>query len=93
VDIAYSPMTDVIARWRQLDACAAAASVTADGASTTTSWACGGGATVAARVVSGGVHAWPGAVAPPYQTSTEADAFDAARLIADFFVAHPRART
>ncbi|HEY5487089.1 MAG TPA: PHB depolymerase family esterase [Candidatus Limnocylindrales bacterium] len=91
-DIAYAPMTDVIARWRQLDSCAAAATVSADGASTTTSWACGG-ATVAARVVSGGVHAWPGAVAPPYQTSAEADAFDAARLIADFFAAHPRVRT
>jgi polyhydroxybutyrate depolymerase len=92
-DIAYAPMADVIARWRTLDSCDATGTVSADGASTTTSWACGRGATVEARVVNGGVHAWPGAVAPPYGTSVPADAFDASRLIADFFVAHPRART
>ncbi len=93
VDIAYAPMTDVIARWRTLDGCQGAGTVAADGSSTTTSWACSGGATVATRIADGGVHAWPGAAAPPYLTSAAADAFDASRLIADFFVAHPRVRS
>ena len=93
VDIAYAPMTDVIARWRTLDGCQGAGMVAADGSSTTTIWACSGGATVATRIADGGVHAWPGAVAPPYLTSAAADAFDASRLIADFFVAHPRVRS
>jgi poly(3-hydroxybutyrate) depolymerase len=42
------------------------------------------------RVVEGGVHAWPGAVQPPYRTTADADNFDASRLIADFFLAHAR---
>jgi len=90
-DIDYAPMTDVIARWRALDSCGATAAVSTDGPSTTTTWECGS-ATVETRIVNGGAHAWPGAVAPPYATSVAADAFDASRLIADFFVAHPRPR-
>ena len=90
-DIAYAPMADVIARWRALDACSGSGAVTTDGPRTDTTWACSGGAVVETRVVDGGVHAWPGAVAPPYATSVVPDAFDASRLIADFFVAHPRA--
>ncbi len=92
VDIDYSPFWDVISRWRAWDSCAGTGAISVDGRSTTTSWTCTGGSTVAARVVDGGVHAWPGAVAPPYSTAAPADAFDAARVIADFFVAHPRAR-
>jgi polyhydroxybutyrate depolymerase len=90
-DIDYAPMADVIARWRTLDSCGATAAVSTDGPSTTTTWACGS-ATVETRIVNGGAHAWPGAVAPPNATSVDADAFDASRLIADFFVAHPRPR-
>jgi polyhydroxybutyrate depolymerase len=92
-DIAYAPMADVIARWRELDSCAGAGTALVDGQFRTTSWACSGGSTVEMRVVDGGVHAWPGAVAPPYGTSVSADAFDASRLIADFFAAHSRPRS
>ncbi len=88
VDIAFSPLVDVIARWRALDSCAAPQTVAVDGASTTTSWDCQGGSTVAMRVVSGGWHTWP--VRSSSATPANPDDFDASRLIADFFVAHPR---
>lgn len=89
-DVAYAPMSDVIDRWRALDACTGSGAVSTDGSSTTTSWVCQGGSAVQTRIVTGGRHAWPGAVAPPYGTSVAADDFDASRLIADFFAAHPR---
>ena len=91
--VKYAPMTDVIARWRTLDGCAsAAASTSTDGASSLTTWSCATHTEITTRVVAGGAHAWPGAVAGlPYSTSNPADAFDASRLIADFFEAHPRA--
>ncbi len=87
-DILFSPMADVIERWRDLNACAANQAVTVDGASTTTSWACGAGSTVSMRVVTGGWHGWPVRSSSP--TPSNPDDFDASRLIADFFVAHPR---
>lgn len=74
VDIVFSPMADVIARWRSLDGCGDASRVAADGAATTTIWSCARGSTVSTRIIAGGCHCWPG---------------DASRLIADFFVAHP----
>jgi poly(3-hydroxybutyrate) depolymerase len=40
------------------------------------------------RVVSGGWHTWP--VSSGSSVPINPDDFDAARLIADFFVAHPR---
>lgn len=86
VDITFSPLADVMARWRTADGCGDAASIATDGPSTTTSWQCPGGTTVAMRVVQGGWHIWPG-------TPTGAsgpDAFDGARVVADFFVAHAR---
>ena len=89
VDIPFSPMKDVIARWRSWNACGGAPVVTLDGASTTTSWTCRTGSTVSQRIVTGGWHGWPrpsGAATPQ-----NPDDFDAARLIADFFVAHPLA--
>jgi polyhydroxybutyrate depolymerase len=87
-DILFSPFADVIARWRALDACAGRQAVAIDGASTTTSWTCGNGSTVAMRVVTGGWHAWPVRSSSPAPSNP--DDFDASRLIADFFVAHPR---
>jgi polyhydroxybutyrate depolymerase len=75
VDITFSPMVDVIARWRALDGCADPPTVTVDGIETATTWACAGGSTVTTRILEGWCHCWPG---------------DASRLIADFFVAHPR---
>jgi polyhydroxybutyrate depolymerase len=86
VDIPFSPLVEVMARWRRADGCDSASSVSTDGPSTTTSWQCPDGTTVAMRVVQGGWHVWPGTptgVGGP-------DAFDGSRVVADFFVAHPR---
>jgi len=77
VDIIFSPMADVIARWRALNTCAEASTVAVDGSTTTTAWACAGGSTVETRIQAGGCHCW---------TS------DDSRAIADFFVAHPRVK-
>ena len=49
VDIIFSPMADVIARWRSLDGCADASTVALDGSTTATTWACAGGSNVATR--------------------------------------------
>ncbi len=76
VDIVFSPMADVIARWRVMDNCSAPAATSVEGINTTTSWTCAGAVEVVTRIVAGGCHCWPG---------------DASRVIADFFVAHPRA--
>jgi polyhydroxybutyrate depolymerase len=88
VDILFSPLADVIARWRSMDGCSGDGTASVDGASTTTSWDCRSGSTVAMRIVTGGWHWWPARSASP--TPQFADDFDASRLIADFFVAHPR---
>jgi polyhydroxybutyrate depolymerase len=77
VDIMFSPMADVIARWRSLDGCSEPPTVAVDGVATTTAWACSGGSAVSTRIIDGGCHCWPA---------------DASGLIADFFVAHPRVR-
>ena len=75
VDIIFSPMADVIARWRSLDDCSAAPTVAVEGIDTTTVWACAGGSTVSTRIQAGGCHCW---------TSDDSE------VIADFFEAHPR---
>ena len=90
VDIPFSPMADVIARWRSLDGCAATSSVSLDGPLTTTAWACGRGSTVSMRAVTGGWHMWPKVSGALASAGGSPDSFDASRLIADFFVAHPR---
>ena len=77
VDIIFSPMADVIARWRSLNNCADKATLAVDGSTTTTTWACAGGSAVETRIQAGGCHCW---------TS------DDSRAIADFFVAHPRVK-
>jgi len=85
VDIEFSPFAEVMAKWRAVDGCAGDGVAIVDGASTTTSWACAGGTTVAQRLIDGGTHVWPG-----MWSKTGPDGFDAARVIADFFVAHAR---
>lgn len=75
VDIIYSPMADVIAKWRSLDGCGGTSEVTVDGSETTTVWSCSGGSTVSTEIQAGGCHCWTA---------------DDSRVIADFFVAHPR---
>jgi len=86
VDITFSPLIDVIARWRDLDSCTGAQAVAVDGASTTTSWACRGGSAVEMRVVGGGGTPGRSDRHPrPHRTRTTSTP---SRLIADFFMAH-----
>jgi polyhydroxybutyrate depolymerase len=85
VDINFSPFSDVMARWRAVDGCGGDGTSVVDGASTTTSWSCAGGTTVAMRLIEGGTHIWPG-----MWDKSGPDGFDAARVITDFFVAHAR---
>ena len=75
VDIIFSPMADVIARWRSLDGCGTTSRVSVAGSATTTTWACAGGSTVSTEIQAGGCHCWTA---------------DDSRVIADFFLAHPR---
>jgi hypothetical protein len=49
--------------------------VTVSGSETTTAWSCTGGSTVSTEIQAGGCHCWTA---------------DDSRVIADFFVAHPR---
>jgi polyhydroxybutyrate depolymerase len=91
VDITFSPFADVIARWRSLDGCGTATTIATDGPSTTTTWTCASGTAVSQRIVTGGWHMWPRASGAAASDGGQPDSFDAARLIADFFVAHPRA--
>jgi polyhydroxybutyrate depolymerase len=89
VDITFSPMVDVIGRWRSLDGCGSMTTAI-DGPSTTTTWSCAAGSTVSMRVVTGGWHMWPRVSGALASAGGTPDSFDASRLIADFFVAHPR---
>jgi polyhydroxybutyrate depolymerase len=75
VDIVFSPMADVIARWRSLDGCGTTSRISVAGSETTTVWSCAGGSTVSTEIQAGGCHCWTA---------------DDSRVIADFFVAHPR---
>jgi polyhydroxybutyrate depolymerase len=74
VDILFSPMADVIARWRSMDGCAGAPQSATDGAVTITTWSCADGSHVSTRIIDGGCHCWPA---------------DASAAIADFFAANP----
>jgi polyhydroxybutyrate depolymerase len=85
VQVDYAPFDEVMATWRSVDGCAGDQVRTIDGSSTTTAWTCAAGTVVAQRVVEGGWHQWPGSPG-----AHGPDGFDAARVIADFFVAHSR---
>ena len=91
VDINFSPMADVIAKWRSWDGCADPSTSSVDGPSTTTTWACSGGSAVSTRIVTGGWHVWPNVSGTLASDGGSPDSFNAASLIADFFAAHPRA--
>jgi polyhydroxybutyrate depolymerase len=93
VDITFSPFADVIARWRSLDGCGTDTATATDGPSTTTTWTCASGSTVSQRIVTGGWHTWPRVSGALASNGGLPDSFDAARLITDFFVAHPRKAT
>lgn len=90
-DIIYAPLSEVMLKWRELDLCTDVPAVSVSGPSTTTTWRCSQESTVAMRVVSGGVHAWPGSTANGIVTPNGPDrSFDASAVIADFFLAHRR---
>jgi polyhydroxybutyrate depolymerase len=91
-DIVYAPLDDVIKKWRALDGCVAAATMTVVGSSRTTAWTCAAGSAVEMRVVAGGVHAWPGSRGNVIRRNLAGDSFNASALIADFFAAHGRAQ-
>jgi polyhydroxybutyrate depolymerase len=88
-DIIYAPLGEVMLKWRELDLCADSSAVSVSGPSTTTTWHCSQGSTVAMRVVSGGGHAWPkkGIIG----SNSPDRSFDASAVIADFFLAHSKA--
>jgi polyhydroxybutyrate depolymerase len=86
----FAPMQDVIGRWRELNGCASAASLTVSGPVTTRTWRCEGGSEVKALVVQGAGHTWPGIPLSSLPWGPSA-ALDASRAIADFFAAHERA--
>jgi polyhydroxybutyrate depolymerase len=91
VDIVFSPLDDVIARWSSLDRCTQPPTISTDGPSATTTWDCAGGTSVGTRIVSGGWHTWPKVDGALASAGGSPDSFDASRVIADFFAAHPRA--
>jgi polyhydroxybutyrate depolymerase len=83
--VAYAPLSDVLRRWRDWNECSdRKETVERDGPVTVRRWRGASGAPVELRLLSGGGHAWPGPRHPP--TSAEA-AFNASRVIADFFAA------
>jgi len=88
-DVVYSPMRDVLERWRQLDGCASFETTSVSGPVTVASWACRQGSGVTSVVIDGAGHSWPGAplVNPPGASSASVDG---SRLIADFFASHRR---
>jgi polyhydroxybutyrate depolymerase len=88
-EVEYAPLTAVIGKWRELDACTSPALVSASGPSTISNWHCSGGVAIELVMVSGGGHTWPGTLIrnPPWGPDASVDA---SRLIADFFSANPR---
>jgi polyhydroxybutyrate depolymerase len=90
-DIVYSPLSEIMRKWRELDQCSDSPTVNVSGPSTTTSWPCSHGSTVAMRVVAGGGHAWPASGANGiFEPNGPDRSFDASSVIADFFLSHPR---
>ena len=89
-DIIYAPFDEVIGVWRDVDGCESAQSTSVSGPTTITTWPCRDGTAVQTRIVAGGGHAWP-APTGVLQSRGPGVAFDASRVIADFFVAHRHA--
>jgi polyhydroxybutyrate depolymerase len=86
----FAPLEDVVGRWRELNDCASAESVTRRGPVTARTWRCAAGADVTALVVQGAGHTWPGLPLSSLPWGPAAS-LDASRVIADFFEAHERA--
>jgi len=88
-EVAYAPLADVIARWRDLDGCATTPLVADQASINRTTWVCRNHSEVTTLVVNGGGHIWPGApiANAPWAASAS---LDASRAIADFFAAHKR---
>ncbi len=83
----FAPLAEVLRRWREVDACEPAATVTEFGAVTTSRWSCRAGSEVRSVVITGGGHTWPGIplTSPPWNPS-----LDATAVVADFFTTHRR---
>jgi polyhydroxybutyrate depolymerase len=86
----FAPLSDVVARWRQLDACASEGSRHVAGPSTTLGWRCRSGTEVRSVVVQGAGHTWPGTPLSSLPWAPAAS-LDASSTIADFFADHRRA--
>jgi polyhydroxybutyrate depolymerase len=95
--IAYAPFNNVIEKWREIDHCGSARSVTRSGSPMTT-WMCQGGSMVSTLVIPGGVHTWPGTllgvlvgvVSSGPQSYGPEVSINASQIIADFFATHQR---
>lgn len=86
----WRPVPDTIARWRELDACAATSETTA-GAITRSVSACTAGTAVELDTIAGGGHSWPGGQRMSVLLDPASPALDATRTLWRFFAAHPRA--
>ena len=83
-DVSYAPLREVLARWRDIDRCAASPTTTVSSRSRLTAWTCLNGSVVESLVVNGAGHTYPGAMIANAPGSTAAG-LDASRLVADFF--------
>jgi polyhydroxybutyrate depolymerase len=86
----FAPFSDVVARWRELDGCAAAESRRVAGPATVGGWRCTSGTEVRSVVIQGAGHTWPGTPLSSLPWAPAAS-LDASQTVADFFTAHRRA--
>jgi polyhydroxybutyrate depolymerase len=86
--IHYAPLEQVLRHWRQVNNCSVVEALVDAPPVTTRRWDGPAGVCVESWLIAGGTHTWPG----PSHPSGSADAsLDASRIIADFFLNHPRA--
>lgn len=84
------PIEQVVDSWRTTDGCAAFTSIT-KGVVTTRTATCLDGRGVTLVLVDGAGHQWPGSGSTGSPGADKpSDAFDATRLIWEFFAAHPK---
>jgi polyhydroxybutyrate depolymerase len=86
----FAPLEDVVARWRELDACASGGSRSVAGPVTATGWRCRSGTEVRSVVIQGAGHTWPGTPLSSLPWAPAAS-LDASATIAEFFATHRRA--
>lgn len=86
----YPSVADSVARWRQIDGCSDALTVTHDQGDSQclSAQECADGAEVVLCTVDGGGHTWPGGTPVPGFGKTTMD-LDATNAMLDFFEKHP----